>query len=234
MTISYEDFERVDIRLGTVIRAEPYPEARVPAIKLWIDFGPDTGELKSSAQITAHYDPESLPGRQVAAVVNFPVKQIGTFMSECLVLGFEDENAAIVLVRPDTPPNGHVHTDAHTDRHALGVAAGPDVPSAGRIFPRVAAATERHTDRCCRPHADTHAETGHADPRADNPADGDPRACKDADTNRRVYADDGSHAVSDRNPDSHTFARPDADSNDNAESCVGAGNSPEPDAHPAG
>lgn len=106
MTISYEDFERVDIRLGTVIRAEPYPEARVPAIKLWIDFGPDTGELKSSAQITAHYDPESLPGRQVAAVVNFPVKQIGTFMSECLVLGFEDENAAIVLVRPDTPPNG--------------------------------------------------------------------------------------------------------------------------------
>ena len=103
MTISYDDFLNVDIRLGTVIRAEAYPEARQPAIKLWIDFGPDIGELKSSAQITTHYEPDSLPGRQVAAVVNFPAKQIGTFMSECLVLGFEDENAAIILVRPDSP-----------------------------------------------------------------------------------------------------------------------------------
>ena len=107
MTIGFDDFLKVDIRVGTVIRAEPYPEARKPSIKLWIDFGPEIGEKKTAAQIATHYQPETLPGRQVAAVVNFPVKQIGTLMSECLVLGFTDEDGAVVLVRPDHEvPNG--------------------------------------------------------------------------------------------------------------------------------
>jgi tRNA-binding protein len=88
MAISYDDFEKVDIRVGTIRRAEPFPEANRPAIKLWVDFGPVIGEKKTSAQITRYYEPDALIGRQVAAVVNFPPKQIGTFMSEILVLGF--------------------------------------------------------------------------------------------------------------------------------------------------
>lgn len=105
--IGFDDFLKVDIRVGTVIRVEPFPEARKPAFKLWIDFGEVIGEKKSSAQITAHYTPESLLGRQVAAVVNFPPRQIGPFMSECLTLGFADEEGAIVLFSPDkNVPNG--------------------------------------------------------------------------------------------------------------------------------
>jgi tRNA-binding protein len=107
MTISFDDFLKVDIRSGTVVRAEPYPEARKPSLKVWIDFGPDIGTKKSSAQITAHYTAESIVGRQVAAVVNFAPKQIGKFTSECLVLGFADAAGGVVLVSPTLPvPNG--------------------------------------------------------------------------------------------------------------------------------
>ncbi|MEM6971818.1 MAG: tRNA-binding protein [Pseudomonadota bacterium] len=100
-TITYDDFLRVDIRAGRVIRAEPFPEARKPAIKLWIDFGPEIGERKTSAQLTAHYTPESLVGRMVMGVVNFPPRQIGPFMSEVLTLGVSDAEGGIVLIAPD-------------------------------------------------------------------------------------------------------------------------------------
>ena len=106
-TITYDDFLNVDIRVGTVTDAQPFPEARKPAIKLWIDFGDEIGTKKTSAQITAHYTPEALIGRQVMAVVNFPPRQIGPFMSEVLTLGVMDPDGEVVLITPDqTVPNG--------------------------------------------------------------------------------------------------------------------------------
>lgn len=105
--IGFDQFLSVDIRIGTVLAAEPFPEARKPAFKLTIDFGPGVGVKKSSAQITDRYTLEELTGRQVAAVVNFPPRQIGKFMSEVLTLGFADEEGAVILFSPDRPvPNG--------------------------------------------------------------------------------------------------------------------------------
>lgn len=111
MTISFDDFQKVDIRVGRITLAEPFPEARKPAIRLWIDFGPEIGERKSSAQITRHYAPEALVGRQVLAVVNFPPRQIGPMKSEVLTLGVPDAAGEVVLIGP-----------------------GHDVPLGGRLF----------------------------------------------------------------------------------------------------
>ncbi len=99
--IGFADFLKVDIRVGRIVQAEPYPEARRPAYKLWVDFGAPIGVRKTSAQITKHYDLADLPGRQVLAVVNFPPKQIGKFMSEILVLGVPDGDGEVVMLRPD-------------------------------------------------------------------------------------------------------------------------------------
>ncbi|WP_145106381.1 tRNA-binding protein [Cereibacter sediminicola] len=99
--ISYDDFAKVEIRVGRITRAEPFPEARKPALKLWVDFGGEIGEKRSSAQITRHYGPEALVGRQVLAVVNFPPRQIGKVLSEVLVLGVPDAEGEVVLIGPD-------------------------------------------------------------------------------------------------------------------------------------
>jgi len=109
--LDFETFLKTDIRVGRVLRAEPYPEARKPAIKLWVDFGAEIGEKKTSAQITAHYSPEDIVGRLVLGVVNFPPRQIGKFMSEFLVLGLPDATGGIVLITPDqdVPLGGRMH-----------------------------------------------------------------------------------------------------------------------------
>jgi tRNA-binding protein len=106
-SISWSDFEKIDLRVGTIKKAEPFPEARNPAYIVWVDFGPEIGTLKSSAQITERYALEELPGKQVMGVVNFPPKQIGPLMSECLITGFYDADGSVVLAVPDQPmPNG--------------------------------------------------------------------------------------------------------------------------------
>lgn len=109
--ITFDDFLKVDIRTGVVVDAQPYPEARKPAIKLWVDFGGELGVKKSSAQITKHYTPESVVGKRVMAVVNFPPRQIGKFMSEILVLGVPDDEGEVVLITPDkeVPKGGRLY-----------------------------------------------------------------------------------------------------------------------------
>ena len=111
MTVTFDDFLKVDIRVGRITRAEPFPEARKPALKLWVDFGGEIGEKRSSAQVTRHYTPEGLVGRQVFAVVNFPPRQIGRVLSEVLVLGVPDADGEVVLIGPgqEVPLGGRLY-----------------------------------------------------------------------------------------------------------------------------
>lgn len=111
MTITFDDFLKIDIRVGTIVDVQDFPEARKPAYKLWVDFGAEIGIKKSSAQVTVNYTPETLKGRQVAAVLNFPPRQIGKYMSEILVLGFPDENGEVTLIAPDKkiPDGGRLY-----------------------------------------------------------------------------------------------------------------------------
>lgn len=111
MTIGFDDFLKVDIRVGRITRAEPFPEARQPAFRLWVDFGEGIGEKRSSAQVTRHYTPEGLVGRQVLAVVNFPPRQIGKVRSEVLVLGVPDAEGEVVLIEPghEVPLGGRLY-----------------------------------------------------------------------------------------------------------------------------
>jgi tRNA-binding protein len=111
VTLAFDDFLKVDIRVGEIVRAEPFPQARKPAYKVWVNFGPEIGEKKSSAQITKHYELDELPGRKVLAVVNFAPRQIGPFMSEVLVLGVPDEDDEVVLLTPDkeVPVGGRMY-----------------------------------------------------------------------------------------------------------------------------
>jgi len=129
-TITYDEFMKVDIRVGTIIEAAPYPEARKPTMKLKIDFGPKIGVKKSSAQLTVHYSPEKLIGRQVAAVVNFPPRQIGKFVSDVLTLGFPDDKGAVVLVAPDqkVPNGGRLFYPAPTNWLSIIALARPPAP----------------------------------------------------------------------------------------------------------
>ena len=107
MTISFDDFLKIDVRVGTIVDVQEFPQAHKPAFKLWVDLGAEFGTRKTSAQITKHYTPDELIGRQVAAVVNFPPKQVGKFMSEILVLGFPDADGEVVLIGIDhAVPNG--------------------------------------------------------------------------------------------------------------------------------
>ncbi|MGH6915815.1 MAG: tRNA-binding protein [Geminicoccales bacterium] len=111
MTVTFDEFLKLDIRVGTIVSAEPFPEARKPSVRLQVDFGAEIGVKKTSAQITRHYAVGELPGRQVAAVVNFPPKQIGKFMSEVLVLGFPDGDGEVVMIGPDrrVPDGGRLY-----------------------------------------------------------------------------------------------------------------------------